>query len=170
MRTKIIALEKDEVAHLLLFGSFLLIAISAPLLGNQLLVGPIVNAILFLAVIFFGIKKAFLVALLPSFMAFFVGILPIGVFAMIPYIIIGNLILVTAFNYFKKRKEYFAGVFCGAFLKFIFLSFVSFIFVGIISSEIIFTEIFLAMSWYQFATAIAGGVIAILVSKKFGKI
>ncbi len=170
MKNKAILLEREEVSELIYFGIFLLIAISAPLLGNQVLVGPIVNATLFLAVIFFGIRKAFLIALLPSFIALFVGILPTGTFAMIPYIIIGNLILIITFSYFEKRREYLLGVFCGAFLKFLFILSASLIFTEIIYNQTIFKEIILAMSSYQFFTAIAGGIIALILGKRLGKI
>lgn len=167
MKTKIIALDKVKTKETVFFLTLLFVASFVPIIGNQVVVGPIVNATLFLATMFIGIQGAVLVAFLPSIIALFSGIIPFATFPIIPFIVTGNVILILVFNHF--RQQLWKGVLLASFAKFAFLYTVSFfifnrIFEGSLASQIVAT-----MSWPQFATALLGGVVA-LGAKSFLKI
>ena len=158
--TKIAALKKEEILSLIKLSAFVLMATVAPMFRFQEITGPIVNAILYLSVIFIGFPGALFVAFFPSAVSLATGHLPFSMIPMIPFIMIGNLVLMMSFNQFKKN--YWTGVLIASFLKFIFL---------FISGQLIFTLIdkkllILAsgmMGWMQFFTALAGGLIAYMV-------
>jgi uncharacterized membrane protein (DUF485 family) len=66
----------------------LLLAVSfAPLINNQIITGTIVNASLLIAVILLGMRGAVLLCLLPSIFSLFLGLLPIVMAPMVPFII-----------------------------------------------------------------------------------
>ena len=136
----------------------------------QLLTGPIVNAILILLLFLVGIRAALLIALIPSMMALAGGLLPAVLAPAIPFIMISNVLFILTIDQFYKvisneQKGYWLGVILGAALKFIFL----FASVGLITKLVLKKELAAAvtqmMSWPQFATAVAGGVIAWVVLK-----
>jgi len=140
------------------------------LIHIQLLTGPIVNAILILLLFLVGIRAALLVALIPSMMALAGGLLPAVLAPVIPFIMISNVLFILTIDQFYKvvkdeQKGYWLGVILGAALKFIFL----FASVGFITKLILKKElagvVTQMMSWPQFATAVAGGVIAWVVLK-----
>lgn len=127
---------------------------------NQWITGTIVNAILFLAVRRAGILNAALVAALPSSIALVRGLLPAPMAALIPYIILSNIILISAFFSFKKHP--LVGVFAASFLKFIFLFVAATYFLKIASPLLVM------MQWPQLFTALAGGLVALGVIKFSG--
>jgi hypothetical protein len=136
----------------------------------QLLTGPIVNAILILLLFLVDIRAALLVALIPSMMALAGGLLPAVLAPAVPFIMVSNAIFVLTidqiYNRMKnERQGYWLGVIMGAGLKFIFLfSSVSLISKLLIKQELA-AKVAQMMSWPQFATAVAGGVIAWVVLK-----
>lgn len=125
--------------------------------ANQWITGTIVNALLFLAVWRVGIANAFLVAVLPSSIALLRGLLPAPLAALIPFIILSNVILICAFFALKKRP--LAGVVFGSALKFLFLF--------AVASQVVKVAgpLLFMMSWPQLFTALAGGLIALGVKK-----
>ncbi len=137
----------------------------------QWVIGPIVNAILILTLFLVGIRSALVVCLIPSLMALSGGLLPAILAPVVPFIMIGNVILVLCVDYFanlrqstpNNAKNYWLGVIAGAGLKFAFL----FVSVNFISQLLIKQELAVKvaqmMSWPQFATAFAGGMIAWVV-------
>ena len=138
----------------------------------QWVTGPIVNAILILTLFLVGIRSALVVCLIPSLMALSGGLLPAILAPVVPFIMIGNVILVLAIDYATGRqrtlndaKNYWLGVVVGAGLKFVFL----FASVNVIAKLLIKQELAVKvaqmMSWPQFATAVAGGMIAWVVLK-----
>ena len=138
----------------------------------QWVTGPIVNAILILTLFLVGIRSALVVCLVPSLMALSGGLLPAILAPVVPFIMIGNVILVLAIDYATGRqrtlndaKNYWLGVVVGAGLKFVFL----FASVNVIAKLLIKQELAVKvaqmMSWPQFATAVAGGMIAWVVLK-----
>ncbi len=158
MKTKTIALKKILTTEMAYFAIFFSAVLFAPLIGVQAITGPIVNAILFLAVIFIGVRGAVLIALFPSIIALSVGLLPPAIAPMIPFIISGNVILVVVFNHFYK--SFWKGVFLASYLKFLFLSLSSLVVVNFLTNEIIAKQMLVMMSCPQLITALAGGVIA----------
>jgi len=136
----------------------------------QWLTGPIINAILILTLFLVGVRSALVVCLIPSSMALAGGLLPAILAPVVPFIMIGNVILVLSVDWFysknkNKIKGYWHGVIIGAGLKFAFL----FASVNIISRLLIKQELAIKvaqmMSWPQFATAVTGGMVAWILLK-----
>ncbi len=135
----------------------------------QLLTGPIINAIFILALFLVGIRSALVICLMPSLMALSGGLLPAILAPVTPFIMIGNVILVLCVDRFydwrPDARGYWQGVVVGAILKFVFLYLsVSFITRLLIKQELA-VKVAQMMSWPQFATAVAGGVIAWAILK-----
>ena len=103
-KEKIIALNKEKILALTKFVLILGLSILAPLFKNQLITGPIVNALLYIAIVILGLSSAIFIGLLPSAVSLATGLLPIILAPMIPFIIIGNSILVIVFNYFYRKN------------------------------------------------------------------
>ncbi len=76
--------QKKALVKVGAFAIFLAIAIFAPLLKQQFITGPIVNAVLFISTAYLGITAGILVGFLPSLFAGSVGLLPIPLLPMIP--------------------------------------------------------------------------------------
>lgn len=155
-RIKTLTLKKTSV---LTFTVLLGIAIMALLAHNQYVTGSLVNATLLIAVAMLGMRDGILIGLIPSSVALATGLLPAVLAPMIPFVIMGNAILVMAFGYLRN-KNYWLGALTGAFLKFAFLFATSSIVANLILSEPIAGTAAVMMSWPQLVTAIAGSIIA----------
>ncbi len=136
----------------------------------QWITGPMVNALLILALFIIGIREAFILALIPSLMALSGGLIPAILAPVVPFIMLSNLIfiyLIDRFSLILKNsdKSYWLGLFIASFTKFIFL----YLSVNIISKILIKQELIVKvaqmMSWPQFFTAFSGGMIAFLFLK-----
>ena len=101
---KTLVFKKETGLILAQFASLVGIATLAPLLGQQAITGSIVNATLFISVMLLGVQGAVLIGLVPSLLALSVGLLPSILAPMIPFIIMGNILLVIVFNHFKERS------------------------------------------------------------------
>jgi hypothetical protein len=156
---KILTINREKIITLAQFAVLVGAATIAPLLGQQAIAGPIVNATLFISTMFLGIRAGVLVGLFPSIIALSVGLLPLALAPMIPFIMIGNVILVLSFD-FLKNKNYWLRVITASALKFIFLFGTSSIVMNLILKTEIANRVAVIMSWPQFLTAIAGGTIA----------
>ncbi len=168
--TKALILQKTKALSLVKVAPLVGISIIAPLLGlNQALAGSIVNSALFIAVALFGPQTAVLVALMPSLIAASTGLLPLALAPMIPFIIIGNILLISVFSLLKK-KNYWVRVFSAGFLKFVFLFSASSIMFDLLLGEKIASKVAVMMSWPQLFTAISGGLIAYLFLKSIKKL
>ncbi len=160
MKSKIITLKKILTVETVYFISLFFISFLAPFSGSQAVAGPLVNASLFLAVIFIGVRGALLIALFPSVIALFSGILPIALAPMIPLIILSNVILVLVFNLFSTN--FWKGVFLASFTKFVFLFLGGLVVANFVLSGPVALRMVSLMSWTQLVTALGGGVIAYL--------
>ena len=127
----------------------------------QCVSGPIVNAILIITLFLVG-------CMVPSLMALGGGLLPAVMAPVVPFIMLSNMILVLTvdwvYNNFKDDvKGFFTGIGVASFVKFAFL----YLSVGAISKLLIKQELVAKvaqmMSWPQFATALAGGMLAFVV-------
>ena len=164
--------QQVDVSSIAQFAGLASVAILLPyVLHIQWITGPIVNAVLILTLLKFGFRNAVAIAVVPSLMALSGGLLPAILAPVVPFIMIGNMILILCvdwcYNNFKdKTKGYWSGVILGASLKFLFL----FLSVNIISGLLIKQELAIKvaqmMSWPQLYTAVIGGVIAWGVWKK----
>jgi len=154
---KLKALEKESISAAVRFAIAIALAVILPFFHNQLITGPFINALFYIAVITLGINRAVVIALIPSVVALSVGLLPALIFPIAPFIIMGNLLQIFCFNYLKKN--YWLGLAVSSLAKF------SFIF---LSGQIIFNFLLhknigaasMIFSWPQLMTALIGGVIA----------
>jgi len=135
------------------------IASAAPLIRNQFVTGSIVNATLLIAVALLGIRDGLLIGLIPSSIALATGLLPPVLAPMIPFIIVGNAILVVTFGYLRN-KNYWLGLVSGSVLKFAFLFGTSSIVINLLFSQKVAASVAMMMSWPQLVTAIVGGLLA----------
>ena len=158
-RVKTLVLKKERVLILAQFTALIGVATLAPLLGQQAITGPIVNATLFISAMLLGVQGAVLIGLVPSLLALSVGLLPSILAPMIPFIMMGNIILVMVFDYLKERN-FWLGVVSASILKFVFLFSTSSIIVSLLSKKEIASKIVMTMGWLQLLTALAGGLIA----------
>jgi hypothetical protein len=135
------------------------------LIHSQWITGPIVNSILIITLFLIGIRGAMVLALVPSMLALAGGLLPAVLAPAVPFIMIGNVILILAVDFIYKQlknktRGFWLGVTAGALLKFLFL----YASINIISQLLIKQELAVKiaqmMSWPQFYTALMGGVIA----------
>jgi hypothetical protein len=157
-----LVIKRDAVLTLVLLIG---VAIAAPVIfSQQLITGTIVNATIIVGVCLLGAKNALIIGLLPSSVALATGILSPALAPMIPFIIVGNTILVLAFDYLKNIN-YWVGVVAGAVLKFAFLYGMSSVVIGLITSEQIAAKAAAQMSWPQLVTALCGGILAFGVVK-----
>ena len=158
-QVKILAINKKITLSIFQFVVLVGIAFLAPLFLHQAITGPIVNATLFISVLLVGVEKAVLVGLIPSLIALSVGLLPSILAPIIPFIMVGNTFLILVFNHFGK-KNYWLGVILASFLKFLFLLSTNSIFINIFLKKDTALKAAAMMSYPQFFTALAGGLIS----------
>ena len=156
--------ELKSVAQTMVFMGLSVAAFFAPfLIGHpQWLVGTIVNTGLFLSAIFLPKRYILPAIIFPSLGVLARGIVfgPFTPFLayFLPFIWLGNLILILVF----KR----AGFVAGALAKFLFLFLIASIYVELNFAPAVFLQ---AMGLNQLATAMAGGLLALLILKVYGK-
>lgn len=168
---KEVALEAVNVKWLTQFIILSAVAIGLPfVINNQVITGPLVNAILILALFFTGLRSALLIACLPSMIALGSGLLPIALAPAIPIIIISNIIFVLVIHFiYKNTKEdsnaYWLSVLPAASLKFLFLAIsINFLVTFFIHDNLV-DVVSKMMGYMQFANALAGSLIAYLILK-----
>ncbi|PIZ43604.1 hypothetical protein COY33_01225 [candidate division WWE3 bacterium CG_4_10_14_0_2_um_filter_42_7] len=146
------------------------VAVLAPIIGShqQWITGPIVNATLFASAILLKKKEWLAVATVPSLVALAVGLLPRQVGILIPFIILGNLLLMKAFEVLKD-KSLLGGVVAASFLKYLFLAVASISIAKIFMPKETVMIALKMFTWMQFATALAGGVLSTLLLKRIIK-
>ncbi len=167
MRIDSLILKKVITKDLAFFVLLSFVAIFAPFFNLQAVTGPLVNATLFLATIFLGVKSAVFFAIFPSIIALAIGLLPLPLAPFIPFIVTGNIILVLVFN--RIQDNYWLGVVLSSFLKFAFLFLISYAVSNFIFSPVATKILVNLMSWPQFATALTGGLIAYFFINLFKK-
>lgn len=140
------------------FSFVVALIVFAPFIGNQIVTGTIVNALLLGSVIIFGLSGAISLCFIPSILSLSTGLLPAIMAPMIPFIIMGNVLLVIVFDLLRK-KGFFLGLVPGALLKFSFLFLVSNYLIHFFIQPAVASKIAVMMSWPQLVTALAGGVI-----------
>jgi len=154
-----VLVDKKVVASTQLLGVVVL-AILFPLFPLREITGPLVNALLFIAVVILGVRNALLVCFLPSIMSVSVGILPLVALPLVPVIILGNILLVLLFNYFYK-KNFWLGVVSASLVKFIFIYSLATLLVSEFISNVQLAKIVgQTMGYLQLISALLGGIIA----------
>ena len=147
-------------SRLLLFAILLALLIVLPgFVHNQWITGPVVNAALIMAAVCVGPMEAVVLGMMPSTVALSSGLLPLPLAPMLPFIMIGNAVLIVSFQYLAF-KNYTLRLVVAAFCKFVFLNFSLIVLTkGLIDSNLI-AKVGVMMSWPQFVTAVIGGAIA----------
>jgi len=166
-----ISIALDNIkTRLTVFTIFLAIATSAPLIfHNQFLTGPIVNAILFIITYLLGPYYGIAASIIPSGMAVGIGLLPVVLLPMIGFIILGNIILVSVFNSFK-RKNLYIGFISAAIAKFVFIYAMSAVILRLYLKTNLSASMASMMGINQLYTALLGGLIAYAFLKSFKKL
>jgi len=124
----------------------------------QYATGPLVNTMLYLATVFVGIWGGVAIGLVTPVIAFWRGILPPPLGPMIPFIALGNAVLVIVYGLVEKRSKYVA-IAAASVIKYLVLA-------GAVTFVVaVPPKIAQMMQLPQLITALAGGAIAILLSK-----
>lgn len=118
---------------------------------------------LMLSALFVGMGGAIVIGALTPFIAFLMGIM--SLFPLVPFIMIGNAVLVIVFSLIAKKKDNISmgiGVIVAALAKFAFLAF-SVRYLLILFIPKVPAPLVIAMSIPQLYTALVGGVLALIV-------
>ncbi|MDD2731115.1 MAG: hypothetical protein PHW33_03265 [Candidatus Portnoybacteria bacterium] len=154
----------------LIFLALTVLAAYLPtIIHQQLITGPLVNMSLILAVFLVGPFEALVLGLLPSVFALTSGLLPLPLAPIVPFIMIGNAILVAVYHYLGK-KRFVISIAIAGLLKFAFLYGTASLLAKFLFSGKAMPNLMAMMGWAQFFTAVLGGLMAyaILFSvKKF---
>lgn len=124
----------------------------------QYATGPLVNTMLCVAAVFVGIWGGVAIGLITPIIAFWRGILPAPLGPMIPFIAIGNAVLVILYGLIEKRNKYVA-VIAASIVKYL-----------VLSAAVRFVvqvppKIAQMMQVPQLITALTGGAIAVILSE-----
>jgi len=143
-----------DITGIAKFAGVLALALAIPGLGlDQMITGPLVNALLIVSAVTVGLPAAIMAGALPSLVALVRGLLPLPMAAMVPYIILGNAALVTVVA-LLHRHNYWVALGTAAVVKF-----------GLLLGAVTYLVSVPAalagmMQWPQLYTALLGGVIA----------
>ena len=105
---------------------------------------------------------------MPSTIALSTGLLPFVLAPMVPFIMIGNAVLVMAF-YYLKRQNYVFRLGLAALLKFTFLHYAVVLVMANLIEQGAVAKLMIMMSWPQFFTAVIGGIIIYPIFKVLKK-
>ncbi|MCY6370058.1 ECF transporter S component [Clostridium ganghwense] len=137
-------------------------------LKHTVVVGPVVNAVLLLTTFICGTVWGIYVGLLTPLLAFATGTLNAALGPFVPFIMIGNAILVFFFGIFKGKEKFgkYLGLVIGSLLKYLFLyvsatKLVSLFKLGIPAKLV--KQLAIIMGIPQFYHALIGGAFAILI-------
>jgi hypothetical protein len=166
-RIAVLSLKKEKVLTLV---GLIALAVAAPLfIKEQLITGSIVNATLIYAAVAMGESEALLVGLLPSAVALGTGLLAPVLAPLVPFIVVGNAILVVAFSWLRK-VNFWLGAVVGSALKFGFIAITSNIIISLLLNHTVAPKVAGMLSWTQLITALTGSVIAYGVLKLTRKV
>jgi hypothetical protein len=134
----------------------------------QYVTGPLVNALLILTVLWSGVSQALFVGMVTPMGAALSGVLPLPLWIMIPFIALGNAVLVTCFGGLRRTNRWVA-LTVAAVAKFAVLYLavtvlvahpLSLVIAGKAQAVVVPSAIVNMMTWPQLLTALAGGAIA----------
>lgn len=160
------AATKVDTAAIAQFLSLAAVATFLPFIIHiQWITGPIVNALLIIILFIVGLRAALIMALIPSVMALAGGLLPAILAPVVPFIMISNVIFILSVDYFYRSAKnqftgFWVGVGVGGLLKYLFIWFNANLMINLVLQKGMGVAVARIVSWPQFATALAGGVIA----------
>jgi len=167
-------LARVDVKTLLKFLTLASVLLVVPFFFHgQWIVGPLVNAILIIALFLVGLRLALFLSCLPSLMALSGGLLPAILTPAVPFIIMSNMVLVLIIYWIynasgKNMFSYWFSLFLAATLKFLFL-FLSLKAIIVLFNLRIPGAAVKLLSYPQFYTALIGGVFAFIVIKSVNR-
>lgn len=170
MLTRVSALSANvKLIKLAKIGLLVSLGLLVPALGlPQPVTGPVVNALLIIAVETTGVGAAMLVGMVTPLNALLAGVLPLPLMVMLPFIALGNALFAGIFGALRTRN-YWLGVGVAAVAKFgLLFATVTWLVARPISVALaggarpvaLPAAIVNVMQWPQLATALAGGVLA----------
>ena len=128
----------------------------------QFITGPLINTVLYLAAMIVGWQGGMLIGILTPVIASIRGILPPPLTPLIPFIALGNSILVILFFWLQSKNK-IAGIIIASLAKFLLL----------VSAVKLVVQVPPAiaqmMSFPQLITALVGGAIALVLAHFFKK-
>ena len=143
-------------------GVLLALALVIQFLGfPQYITGPLINMVLFVAAMVVGWGGVLIGGLTP-WLAFVRGILPPPLAPIIPFIILGNIILVIVYYLLRKQNNYLA-IILAAITKFAILSY------GVKSVASLPPKVAQMMQLPQLLTALVGGILALFLIKALAR-
>ena len=134
--------------------------------------GTLVNLMLIFTTLVLNPLAGIFLGVLTPMIALIRGQLPAVLYPLVPAIIIGNIIYVTIFSFYRKR--YFAdtllfhsfwlwlSIIAGSFLKFLWLYFSVTKIFPLLFSKTISDKIIAVLTFPQLLTAISGGILAVI--------
>jgi hypothetical protein len=146
----------------------------------QYITGPLVNALLILAVLWAGVSQALFVGMVTPMGAALSGVLPLPLWIMIPFIALSNAVLVSLFGALRSANRWVAlGIAAVAKFAVLYLAVtllvahpLNLMISGQAQAIVVPQAIVAMMTWPQLLTAVAGGVVAFGVefaSPRLGK-
>ena len=167
-------MKNTNINKLVKASLFLSLAIVFQVIGktapqiSQFFVGPAVNAILILTAVICGGTYGVLVGSLTPILAYLTGQLSSALGPFIPFIIIGNIILVLSFIILNRRGKYgeFLGIIIGSFIKYLFLSTSASKLIHLFKLNMptkIVNKLVITMGIPQLITSLLGGAFALLL-------
>ncbi len=128
----------------------------------QFITGPLINTVLYLAAMIVGWQGGMLIGIFTPVIASIRGILPPPLTPLIPFIALGNSILVILFFWLQSKNK-IAGIIIASLVKFLLLASAVKLVVQVPPA------IAQMMSLPQLITALAGGAIALVLARFFKK-
>ncbi|HBK33933.1 TPA: iron hydrogenase [Candidatus Uhrbacteria bacterium] len=170
MQRNVLVLARDFVqGRVATFSLILALSIAIPsVIHSQYVTGPIVNALLIIATILLGPFEAVLIGLIPSTVALSVGLLPLPLAPMVPFIMIGNALFIACVSFLRARS-YPLAITVAALVKFAFLYGAVTLLMKTFLATPLVSALSVMMGYPQFVTALIGGVIAYLFLKGIRK-
>jgi hypothetical protein len=134
---------------------------------NQIVVGPLVNAVIMVTVLICDIKYGILISILTPVIAAVTGQLASPMVPFVPFIMLGNITLAVVFGLLQKYvKKYgiYLGIAAGSVLKTLVLTFSVKYLVALFKLGLkkpIVDKLSVMMAYPQLYSALAGGVVAL---------
>lgn len=167
----------NQTKRITLAGLFLALAIVFQLLGRSYpdvsrnLVGPLINMLLLLCVWYCGLRYGLMLSILTPLTALLVGQLNPVMAPFMPFIMIGNALLVLAFHFFRNHLPgRIIGIILGAIIKYFFMSLsVRFIAPSLGLPDPVLKNMAFAFGTVQLIAALIGGLLAMIVIELLDK-
>jgi hypothetical protein len=156
--------------QLSLLLAFLIFFIPA-FVHQQFLTGPLINALLILALLYLGKNQALFLALIPSTVALTRGLLPLALAPMVPFIMISNCLYILVFAQLRTSHltKNLLLILLAAIVKTFFLFLISKLLMENMLVAPLSSKIASMMSWPQLWTAVLGGVLALSIDQALKK-